>query len=44
MKKTLSSYETMMQVLLKVLADGTPSPLLEVFELVHQYYAFPLSD
>ncbi|WP_323946734.1 hypothetical protein [Aeromonas caviae] len=44
MKETLPSYEAMMPVVLKVLADGTPLPLLEVFELVYLHYAFPLSD
>lgn len=40
MKETLPSYEAMMPVVLKVLADGTSRPLREVFELVCQHYAF----
>ncbi|MFM5042478.1 hypothetical protein [Aeromonas caviae] len=44
MKETLPSYEAMMPVVIKVLADGTPRPLLEIFELVYLHYAFPLSD
>jgi restriction system protein len=40
MKETLPSYEAMMPVVLKVLADGIPRPLREVFERVCQHYAF----
>ncbi|WP_324033379.1 restriction endonuclease [Aeromonas caviae] len=40
MKETLPSYEAMMPVVLKVLADGVSRPLREVFELVCQHYAF----
>ena len=40
MKEILPSYEAMMPVVLKVLADGTSRPLREVFELVCQQYAF----
>lgn len=40
MKETLPSYEAMMPVVLKVLADDTSRPLREVFELVCQHYAF----
>ena len=40
MKETLPSYEAIMPVVLKVLADGIPRPLREVFELVCQHYAF----
>ncbi|MCS3458266.1 restriction endonuclease [Aeromonas sp. BIGb0445] len=40
MKEPLPSYEAMMPAVLKVLADGAPRPLREVFELVCQHYAF----
>ncbi len=40
MKKNLPSYEAMMPVVLKVLADGAARSLREVFERVFQYYAF----
>lgn len=40
MKENLPSYEAMMPVVLKVLADGTARALREVFGLVCQYYAF----
>ncbi|MGL5307081.1 MAG: restriction endonuclease [Aeromonas veronii] len=40
MKETLPSYEAMMPVVLKVLADGIPRPLREVFERVCLHYAF----
>ncbi|MNK97590.1 Mrr restriction system protein [compost metagenome] len=40
MKETLPSYEAMMPVVLKVLADGTSRPQREVFELVCKHYAF----
>lgn len=40
MKGILPSYEAMMPVVLKVLADGVSRPLRDVFELVCQHYAF----
>ncbi|AVQ88289.1 restriction endonuclease [Plesiomonas shigelloides] len=40
MVETLPSYQSMMPVLLKVLADGVARTLREVFELVCQHYAF----
>ncbi|MBL0445995.1 restriction endonuclease [Aeromonas veronii] len=40
MKETLPSYEAMMPVVLKVLADGVTRPLRDVFELICQHYAF----
>lgn len=40
MTETLPSYEAMMPVVLKILADGATRPLREVFELVCQHYVF----
>ncbi|MGL6007254.1 restriction endonuclease [Aeromonas sobria] len=40
MKETLPSYEAMMPEVLKVLADGIPRPLREVFDRVCLHYAF----